>query len=64
MFWCGCSGGVPGGPGPDADPHHRGGGSGRPGADRPHRLSDRPEEEPRRVPDHLSGPERTAGRRN
>lgn len=52
---------MSGGPGPDVDPHRRRSGSRRPGADRPHRVSDRPEEEPRWIPDHLSGSNRLKG---
>lgn len=47
------SGGVSGGSGPDAYPHHRRRVSCWAGADRPHRLSHRQEEEPRWIPDHL-----------
>lgn len=47
------SGGVSDGSGPDADSHHRWRLSRRAGADRPHCVPDRQEEEPRWIPDHL-----------
>lgn len=50
---CVCSGGVSCGSGEHAHPHHRGSSSGRSGADHPHRVSDRQEEDTRRIPDHL-----------
>ncbi len=50
---CVRSGAVSHGSGEHAHPHHRGCGSGRSGADRPHRVSDRQEEDTRRIPDHL-----------
>lgn len=49
------SGGVSDGPGPDAHPHHCGSSSCGPGADCPHCIPNRQEEEPRWIPDHLSG---------
>lgn len=50
-----CSGGVPAGPGPDVDSNHCWSSSSCSGADRPHCVSNRQEEEPCRVPDHLRG---------
>ena len=42
------------GPGPDAHPHHCWSSSGRPGADRAHCISNRQEEKPCWIPDHLN----------
>lgn len=44
------------GPRPDAHPHHCGSSPCWPGADCPHCIPNRQEEEPCWIPDHLNGP--------
>lgn len=53
---CLSSGGMSDGSGPDAHPHHRGSSPRWPGADCPHCIPNRQEEEPCWVPDYLRRP--------